>query len=76
MDKKEKQVLIYDSHGPDGNIFAILDRVGNVLRKEGRTSEYNELWNRVNQCESYNDALKVIDEYVTLVDVYKKEMEM
>lgn len=76
MDKKEKQVLIYDSHGSDGNIFAILGRVGNVLRKEGRTSEYNELWNRVNQCESYNDALRVIDEYVTLVDVYKKEMEM
>lgn len=76
MGNKEKPMLIYDSCGPDGNIFAILGQVGRELRRVGRTGEYNELWNRVNQCESYREALSIINEYVTLVDVGKKEMEM
>lgn len=76
MENKEKPMVIYDSRGPDGNIFAILGQVGRELRNVGRTSEYNELWSKVNQCESYNDALKVINEYVTLIDVSKREMEM
>lgn len=48
MDNKEKAMLMYDSRGPDGNIFAILGQVGRELRRAGRTGEYNELWNRVN----------------------------
>lgn len=76
MENKEKPMLMYDSRGPDGNIFAILGQVGRELRRVGRTGEYNELWNRVNQCESYNDALRLINEYVMLVDVGKKEVEM
>lgn len=75
--EKQKETVIYDSKGPSGNIFAIIGQVGTVLKKQRRINDYNELWSRVNACESYEEALSIINEYVRLVDIQKQsEIEM
>lgn len=76
MTDRKKQVVKYDSRGPSGNIFAILGQVRNILQKQQRINDYNELWDRVNNSESYEDALKIINEYVNLVDIRSAQSEM
>ena len=75
--EKQKETVIYDSKGPSGNIFAIIGQAGTVLKKQRRINDYNELWSRVNSCESYEEALSIINEYVNLIDIQKQsEIEM
>lgn len=77
MSQKEKEEVIYDSQGPSGNIFAILGKIRDILRKQNRIAEYNELWKKVNHSQSYEEAMNYIGEVVSLVDVNrKKDMEM
>ena len=76
MTNRKKQQVKYDSRGQSGDIFAILGQVRSVLQKQQRINDYNELWDRVNHSESYEDALKIINEYVTLVDIRSKQSEM
>ena len=66
----KKPVLKYDSRGPEGNIFWILGQVRR-LREQNRITAYNELWERVQSADSYNDALQLIGEEVTLIDTAK-----
>ena len=64
-----KQVVLnYDRRGPEGNIFWILGQVRRLLREQNRITAYNELWERVQSADSYNDALQLIGEEVTLID--------
>ena len=58
----------YQSSHESGNIFAILALVRNVLRKERRITEYNELWERVQKAKSYDEALAILREKVELID--------
>ncbi len=51
----------------NGNIFNLLAVASNVLRENGKTNEADELNNRIWECDSYEDALKLIGEYV---DIY------
>lgn len=67
----KKPVLKYDSRGPEGNIFWILGHVRRLLREQTRITAYNELWERVQSADSYNDALQLIGEEVTLIDTAK-----
>ena len=67
----KKPVLKYDSRGPEGNIFCILGQVRLLLREQNRITAYNELWERVQSADSYNDALQLIGEEVTLIDTAK-----
>ena len=39
--------MIIDAHGPDGNAFAIMARVKQVLNEMGRTSEWEEVRRRM-----------------------------
>lgn len=64
----KKPVLKYDSRGPEGNVFWILGHVQRVMREQNRITAYNELWERVQSADSYNDALQLIGEEVTLID--------
>lgn len=64
-----KPLISYDSRGASGNIYWIIGMVQRVLRREGRDSEYTEMWERVQKTHSYKEALEVIGEYVTLVDM-------
>jgi len=67
----KKPVLKYDSRSPEGNVFWILGQVRRLLREQNRITAYNELWERVQSADSYNDALQLIGEDVTLIDTAK-----
>ena len=43
----KKPVLKYDSRGPEGNVFWILGHVQRVMQRDGRSAEWEELWERV-----------------------------
>jgi len=55
-----KPELIYNSRGESGNIFCILGQV--------RLNAFNALWKRVQEAGSYDEALNIIGEEVTLID--------
>lgn len=80
MGKKNKEIVIFDSGGPSGNIFAILGATREVLRKQQRIADYNELWKKVSSSQSYEEALEHIGKYVDLVDIQsdkkRKDIEM
>lgn len=63
-----KPELIYDSRGESGNIFWILGQVRRILQQR-RITAYNELWERVQRAGSYKEALDIIGEEVTLIDI-------
>ncbi len=64
-----KPELIYDSRGESGNIFWILGQVRRILQQQRRITAYNELWERVQRAGSYKEALDIIGEEVTLIDI-------
>lgn len=61
-DLKPKCKLI----GEDGNIFSILGRVGRALKEEGQEEKVKEVNSRVFNSSSYDEALKIIMEYVEI----------
>ena len=67
----KKPELIYNSRGESVNIFWILGQGRRLLREQNRITAYNELWERVQSADSYNDALQLIGEEVTLIDTAK-----
>jgi hypothetical protein len=48
----------------DGNIFAILGRASRLLRQNGQSSEVEQMYFRVTSSNSYDEALRIISEYV------------
>ena len=64
----DKPVIRYNSVGETGNIFSILYHVNKALTKIGRKEDYKTIYERVQKCTSYKQALQVINEYVTLID--------
>ena len=50
--------------GEDGNIFFILGRVSRVLKENGKADAAKEVRERVMASGSYDEALKIIMEYV------------
>ena len=67
-----KPELRYDSRGETGNIYWILGALSNIMRREKRIIEYNEIRDRVFKAQSYQEALEIIGEVVTLIDEYKE----
>ena len=63
-----KPELIYDSRGESGNIFWILGQVRRILQREHRLSDFSRLMERVQSSGSYEEALEIISEEVTLID--------
>ena len=63
-----KPILEYNSRGETGNIFWILGQVRRILQKQHRIDAYNELWERVQHSGSYEEALEIISDEVTLID--------
>ena len=57
------------SQGPEGNIYFILGKTRDALRHERRISDYNDMWERVQNCESYTAALAEIRKTVDLIDL-------
>ena len=66
MQKKDKPIVEYDPHGHTGNIYWILGQVSEIMRKQRRIIAFNDLRDRVFEAQSYDKALKIIGEEVTL----------
>lgn len=65
----EKPRVEFESRGPSGNVYHIIGMVQQAMRKQRRIMEYNEMWERVQNSKSYDQALTVMREYVDLVDL-------
>ena len=63
-----KPELRYDSRGESGNIYWILGELSNIMKRENRIDVYNEIRDRVFKAQSYQEALEIIGEVVTLID--------
>lgn len=50
--------------GEDGNIFAILGRASRLLKQNGQIKEADQMYFRVTSSGSYEEALRIISEYV------------
>lgn len=50
--------------GHDGNIFSILGDARKLLKQNGQAKEAEELFDRVMKSDNYNQALRIISEYV------------
>lgn len=57
------------SQGPEGNIYFIIGKARDALRKTRRISDYNDMWERVQNCGSYTTALAEIRKTVDLIDL-------
>lgn len=66
-----KPELRYDSRGETGNIYWILGELSRIMRSQNQISVYNEIRDRVFKAQSYQEALEIIGEVVTLIDEYK-----
>ena len=74
----KKQVIHFESCGRSGNIFFVLGMVRTVMHKERRITEYNDMWEEVQNSGSYEEALEIIGRHVPLIDdstgdTYKEE---
>ncbi len=63
-----KAVVHFQSRHETGNIFWILAEVRKIMQKERRITEYNDLWQAVQNCGSYEEALTEIGKHVTIAD--------
>ncbi len=64
----KKPVLKYDRRGPSGNIFWLLGQTQLLMKQNGRIAEWKVMWERVQNAGSYQEALDIISEEVTLID--------
>ena len=71
MRQKEKPVIRYDSRGRTGNIYWILGELCQIMRKRSEIIAYNEIRDRVFDASSYEEALSIIGEKATLIDIRK-----
>ena len=60
--------LHFESRGESGNIFFILGNVRCVMAKQRRITEYNYMWQAVQNSGSYEAALEIIGKHVPLID--------
>ena len=65
--------------GTDGNIFHLMGKASETLRKNGMQEQADEMRNRILQCQSYHSALSIIGDYVNITPAHQEEcmdMEM
>ena len=63
-----KPELRYNSRGETGNIYWRLGELSRIMRSQNQISVYNEIRDRVFKAQSYQEALEIIGEVVTLID--------
>jgi hypothetical protein len=52
--------------GEDGNIFNLLGRALKTLKRNGLNEQVKKMVQRIYDCESYDEALSIIGEYVEI----------
>jgi len=55
--------------GESGNIYVILNTLRENLKEQNRIEEFTEISSRVQNADSYKDALEIIGEIAELVDI-------
>ena len=68
-----KPIMYIDITGPDGNIYFILGKVSNIMKKARRITEFNNLRDQVYQ-GTYFQALYRISKVITLVDTSEAQI--
>ena len=63
-----KDPLHFNSRAASGNIFFILGMARAVMQKQRRITEYNDMWQEVQNSGSYEAALEIIGRHVPLTD--------
>lgn len=63
-----KEPLHFNSSERSGNIFFILGMARTVMQKQCRITEYNDMWQEVQNSGSYEAALEIIGKHVPLID--------
>ena len=53
--------------GEDSNIFNLLSKASRTLKDNGMKDEADEMWKRVTSSGSFDEALCIIGEYVTII---------
>lgn len=48
----------------DGNIYAIAAEASKALRRNGQRADIDDMCKKITTCNSYTDALNVIQDYV------------
>ena len=66
----DRPIIYYDRRGPSGNIYAILGADSQALRKQRRYTDFNILRDRVFEAGSYEEALRIIEETVDLLEIH------
>jgi hypothetical protein len=66
MDKKKPNCPLI---GADGNIYNLVGIASRTLKRNGMPDEAKEMTSRVFGSGSYDEALMIIDEYVTITSV-------
>lgn len=61
-------MIHFNSRGESGNIFFILGMVRAKMQKQRRITEYNDMWQEVQNSGSYEAALEIIGQHVHLID--------
>ena len=61
-------MIHFGGRGPSGNIFFILGKVRVEMQKQRRITEYNDMWEEVQNSGSYEAALEIIGRHVPLTD--------
>lgn len=67
--ENQKPILPVDLSSPEGNIFAIRQMAAELLRKSfftDQTERIKEMIARIGNASSYEEALAIIGEYVTI----------
>lgn len=63
--------VVFDREGSSGNVFYILGMAFSSMLREGRREEAKAMSSRVQSADNYDSALKIIGEYVNLMEVRK-----
>ena len=58
----------FQSRHESGNTLYILGLVRNAMQKEHRITEYNDLCDAVFSAGSYEEALRLMNQHVALID--------
>lgn len=81
MDKREESVAVSDRRpridliGTDGNVFSIIGKVSEALKKSGMRDSADEFVESAMVSDSYEDVLKLATKYVRVVGLEdQKEM--
>ena len=62
-----KEVIHFQSRHESGNIYWIMGKVRDIMRKERRITDWNNAWTRI-QMTDYPGALAILRELVDLID--------